>query len=132
MEYVYVDVMSREIIVSMLKLCPGSMSMLTLCQRFVKGGGPCRHWLPLFCVKHIFYILSIKCESMSTVMSMEYVHVYVMSREILSMLTLFQGSRSYMDVMSRVCHGRRSCFVKNKSCLGCLRTPEKKFKMFPS
>ena len=99
MEYVYVDVMSREIIVSMLKLCPGSMSMLTLCQRFVKGGGPCRHWLPLFCVKHMYILYFInKMRIHVDVMSMEYVHVYVMSREILSMLTLFQGSRSILTL----------------------------------
>ena len=49
------------------------------------------------------------------------IHVDVISRE-----------QVHIDGMSRVCHGRRSCFVKNKSCLGCLRTPEKKFKMFPS
>ena len=50
---VHVDIMSREIF-SMLKLCQGIRSMSTLCQGYVKGGGQCRHWLPLFDVKHNF------------------------------------------------------------------------------
>ena len=84
----------------------------------------CRRWLPLFDVKHIFYILLIKSESMSTLCQWSIVHVDVMSREILSMSTIFQGSKTYflyfinkkrihVDVMSReilfmstLCQGR--------------------------
>ena len=76
----------------MLKLCQGSRSMLMLCQGYVKGGGPCRHWLPLFDVKHIFCIFLIKNESMSTLCQWSIVHVDFMSREILSILKLCQGS----------------------------------------
>ena len=50
----------------MSTLCQGNRSMLTLCQGYVKGGGPCRRWLPLFDVQNIFYNLLIKSESMST------------------------------------------------------------------
>ena len=35
-------------------------SLLSLCQGYVVEGGPCRRWLPLFDVKHIFHILLIK------------------------------------------------------------------------
>ena len=85
----------------MLTLCQGSRSMSTLCQGYVKGGGPCRHWLPIFDVKHIFYILLRKSESMSMLCQWRIVHVDVMSREIFSMLTLCQRSRS----MSTLCQG---------------------------
>ena len=71
-EYVHVDVMSRDKL-SMLTLCQGNRSMSTSCQWYVKGGGPCQHWLPLSYVKHIFYFLLIESE---------YVHVDVMSRDI--------------------------------------------------
>ena len=54
--------------------------MSTLCQGYVKGGGPCQHWLPHFDVKHLFHILLTKSETMST---------------------LCQGSRS----MSTLCQG---------------------------
>ena len=74
-----------------LKLCQGSRSMSTLCQGYVKGAGPCWHWLPLFDVKHIFCILFIKSESMSTLCQWSIIHVYVMSREILSMSMFCQG-----------------------------------------
>ena len=104
---------------------------VTLCQVYVKGGGPCWLWLPLFDVKDIFYILLIKSEYMSTLcqwsivnvdvmsrvcqgkrsmltlvttfwcktyilyfINKKWIHVDVMSREILSMLKLNQGSRS--------------------------------------
>ena len=37
--------------------------MSTLCQWYAQGEGPCRRWLALFDVKHIFHILIIKSES---------------------------------------------------------------------
>ena len=60
--------------------------MSTLCQGYVEGSGPCRRWLPLFDVKHIFYILLIKSESMSTLCQWS-----------MSMLTLCQGRNVYDD-----------------------------------
>ena len=80
MEYAHIDVMSREIL-SMLTLCQGSRSMSTLCKGYVKGRGPCRRKLPLFDVKHIFYISLIKYKiSMSTLCQWS-----------MPMLTLCQG-----------------------------------------
>ena len=55
--------------------------MSTLCQEYAKGGGPCRCWLPLFDVKHIFYILLTNNESMSMLFQWS-----------MSMLTLYQGT----------------------------------------
>ena len=90
MENVHFDVMSREIL-SMLTLYQRSRSMSTLCQGYAKEVGPCRYYvkgmsspcrrkLPLFDVKHIFYNLLIKRESM-----------LALCQWSLNMLTLFQG-----------------------------------------
>ena len=72
----------------MLMLCPGSRSMLTLCQWYGKEVGPCR--------------MSNEKRIHVDVLSMEYVLVDGMSREILFMLTLCQLSMS----MSTLCQSR--------------------------
>ena len=103
MEYVRVDVMSREIL-SMLTLCQGSRSMSTLCQWYVKGEGPCGHWVSsIVCKTYILYsftkkwihvdVMQIVCQvrrsNVGNHFSMKKQMFYILLIKSESMLTLY-------------------------------------------